>query len=134
VKYKTSSGPGAILIADGEITHKRCRAPKAREWVVQNKKSILELFPAVRKNGVWIVTDIYTAKSRASAVLLDKESEIIVGVQAGVYGTDQGAPAVQLEQGQGNSGWIINVDVSLIHKTLQTSFCIHSRKGVIDEI
>jgi hypothetical protein len=52
LRYQSSSGPGAVLVTDGEVARQRCQAPKAHDWVLLNAKLILNRFPEVRENGV----------------------------------------------------------------------------------
>lgn len=83
VGYKTSSGQGAILVTDGNVIHTQANpSSKMCEWLKKNGKKVMENNPNAAEKGVWIVTKTYSAKRRALALLLSKDSEVTLNINA----------------------------------------------------
>ncbi|KAH8653730.1 hypothetical protein BX600DRAFT_471553 [Xylariales sp. PMI_506] len=86
-KMQNKSQSGAVLVTDGSISWHQAGPPGAfEEWMDANLPAILGggHGSLVRKRGVWIVTQTYTATRRAVAVMQERGSSVLFDVDVEV--------------------------------------------------
>ncbi|EXJ65041.1 hypothetical protein A1O7_01380 [Cladophialophora yegresii CBS 114405] len=110
-EYTLKSSSGAILVAEGSVTHNEltptaCDSAKAwfvnsAERILKNKdkgifnyiwRSMFEKRGIEEEKGIWVVTKTYTASRRAVALLQTRESSVSFGLDLGLHGAGIQAP------------------------------------------
>jgi hypothetical protein len=112
LRFRTSRGAGAVLVTDGEIERKELnRDLLALNWVLdpRNMAKILVDWEEIsqQKRSLWMITNTYTAKRCANAVLSSHESTVKLGVEAEVFNLLNAKPTVEWWNGRSDRSWNI---------------------------
>ena len=79
---------------------------KLLEWVKENARAILSLYPDVQRHGFFLVTTTYHATHAWINAWNTKEKEVIVGFKAHAVNVGEIAPSSQWYQSSHDSGWV----------------------------
>ena len=117
--YSVSIGKGAVLVTSGFVKHTQTPPDsivKMYKWMRLNGNLALEQYPDAKKKGLWMVTKTYSVKSRALALLLQKESIVTLGIKALEDQVGKVEASAEWMAGQQEGTWNWHNDVSRFTK------------------
>jgi hypothetical protein len=115
VKYQLQESTGALLVADGNVTHNQLTpdaCDNARAWFIKNAEDILIHRKITKEKGIWVITKTYTAKRRAVALLHARESSVEFAVNVKLTNAGKLAPEASWWSSQKEQAWKIASPVS----------------------
>jgi len=76
------------------------------DWVKENARGIIALYPDVKGHGFFIVTTTYRVASASINAWRKKAHDVTVGFTTDFVGVGEIAPAAQWYQSAQDSGWV----------------------------
>ncbi|KAF6225631.1 hypothetical protein HO133_009631 [Letharia lupina] len=111
MEYQKAEGNGAIMMADGEVKHRRAKPlSTAVDWLAQNASSILEKFKDAQTNGIWVVTSTHVAERRVLAVLSSHQTTFSWTVEVKAADVGSIAPSSSWVRERQDGSWIEQED------------------------
>jgi hypothetical protein len=82
------------------------------DWLVQNGRAVMANNPDAKEKGLWIITKTYSVKRRALALLLSKESEVTLSIDARADSVGRVEASAGWWQSHVGGAWNTHTDVS----------------------
>ncbi|KAK5107390.1 hypothetical protein LTR62_001333 [Meristemomyces frigidus] len=106
-KFSSSSDFGAVLMCSQPVQRETVYHPtRLLQWVKENARAILALYPDVQRHGFFLVTTTYHTTHAWINAWTSREKEVLVGFKARAVEVGEIAPSSQWYQSSHDSGWL----------------------------